>query len=281
MDIQILAVPYDSGIRDVRMGAGPQRLIEAGLQRALTAQGHHVTARIASLRENSWHGEIQASFELMAMLAREVAAARAASCFPIVLSGNCSTSVGTLTGLGADVGVVWFDAHADFNTPETTTSGFFDGNALAIVTGRCWKPLAAKIGFVAVSDQRVCLIGARDIDPLERELLDESSVSVVEPSDLHTRLIPSLKSVAEHVERVYVHIDLDVLDVAIAPANSYSKSGGFTVEDVEYALAVIADELEIAAVTLSAYDPAGDRDGRAAEAAIRLLCNTAQHANRA
>ena len=281
MDIQILVVPYDSGIRGERMGAGPERLISAGLQRALEDRGHNVSAKIATLRENTWRGEIQASFELMGMLARQVGAARAAGRFPIVLSGNCSTAVGTLTGLGSTVGVVWFDAHADFNTPETTTSGFFDGNALAIITGRCWKQLSTKVGFSAVPDHYVCLVGARDIDPLERELLDSSSVGVIEVPDLKTRLTAALKSMTEHVESVYVHIDLDVLDVAVAPANSYSGAGGFTVEDVEYALAAIARELQIAAVTLSAYDPAGDVDGRAAEAAIRLVCSAAQYANRA
>src|SRR2546430_6052099 len=194
MDIQLLAVPYDSGNRGARMGAGPEALLDAGLQQALREDGHRVYLKVAELPADGWHAEIQTGFELMRMLAAAVRAACDSSRLPIVLAGNCNTAVGTVAGLGADsTGVAWFDAHADFNTPETTTSGFLDGTAVAILTGRCWTQLAATVpAFKPISDDHVCLIGTRDIDSLEGGLLDESNVQVIPPRQVRSTLGPTL-----------------------------------------------------------------------------------------
>ena len=282
MDIQLLAVPYDSGNRGMRMGAGPERLLDAGLERALRENGHTVHTRIAELTAD-WQAEIQTSFELMRMLSAAVREARESGRFPIVLAGNCNTAVGTLAGLGAQsTGVAWFDAHGDFNTPETTRTGFLDGTAVAIITGRCWTQLAATIPeFAPIPDDRVCLIGTRDLDSLESALLDESSVDIVEPKQLRSSLPRVLEKIREHVDSIYVHLDLDVLDSAVAAANSYAISGGLTLEDLDHAFAQIADRFRITGLTLSAYDPAVDTVGHAAQAAIRLICATARVAERA
>jgi arginase len=276
MDVQLLAVPYDSGNYRARMGAGPEALLDAGLERALRENGHRVHTKVAELADDSWHAEIQTSFELMRMVSAAVRDARESGRLPIVLAGNCNTAVGTLAGLGAGVGVAWFDAHGDFNTPETTTSGFLDGTAVAIITGRCWKQLTVTIpGFQPIADERVCLIGTRDVDSLEGRLLAESNVDVIEPRKIRSDLARSLNSIGQHVDRMYVHLDLDVLDAEVAAANSFAVTGGLTIEDVEYALSQIAQNFQIAGVTLSAYDPAADTDGAAADAAIRIICTAA------
>jgi arginase len=282
VEIQILAVPYDSGHRGLRMGAGPEALLQAGLVEALRSAGHNVSVRLAELDPAQWQAEIQSSFELMRMLSAAVREARNAGRFPIVLAGNCNTAVGTLAGLGTDsIGVAWFDAHADFNTPETTMSGFLDGTAVAIISGRCWTQLAATVpGFSPIADDRICLIGTRDIDSLESALLDESTVSVVAPRQLRDGLARQLQFLGEHVERIYVHLDLDVLDASVVAANTFAVSGGLTMEDANFALATIADKLEIAGITLSAFDPEADTNGSAARAAIDLICTAAGLASR-
>ena len=179
-------------------------------------------------------------------------------------------------------GVAWFDAHGDFNTPETTSSGFLDGTALAIITGRCWTQLAATVpGFTPIADERVCLIGTRDLDSLESALLGESRVDVIAPKQLRSSLPRTLKSIRNHVENIYVHLDLDVLDSTVAPANSYALAGGLTLEDLDHALSQIAGEFRVAGMTLSAYDPAVDTNGYAAQAAIRLISAAARVAERA
>src|SRR5215217_3258315 len=128
--------------------------------------------------EGSWVAEIGAAVDLDRQLANAVAAARARGAFPLTLAGNCISSVGTVAGLGAGpTGVLWFDAHGDFNTPETTIGGFLDGMALATVVGRCWTSLAAGVpGFVPVAEENVVLVGARDLDPAEAALLAASGV---------------------------------------------------------------------------------------------------------
>ncbi len=276
MDLQLLAVPYDSGNYRARMGAGPEALLDAGLERSLEEQGHRVHSVVAELPGDSWRAEIQTGFELMRIVSKAVREARESGRLPIVLAGNCNTAVGTIAGLGDGVGVAWFDAHGDFNTPETTTSGFLDGTAVAIITGRCWKQLALTIpGFKPIPDERVCIVGARDIDVLEGRLLAESNVDVIEPNRIRPDLPRALNSIGRHVDTMYVHLDLDVLDAQVASANHFAVSGGLTVEDVDYALAEIAREFRIAGVTLSAYDPAADTDGAAAKAAIHLICAAA------
>lgn len=264
------------------MGAGPEALLEAGLEQALREKGHEVHTKIAELPAGSWQAEIQTSFELMRMLSSAVREARESGRFPIVLAGNCSTAVGTLAGLVPGVAVAWFDAHGDFNTPDTTTSGFLDGTAVAIITGRCWKQLTVTIpGFLPVADERVFLVGTRDLDSLEGRLLEESNIDVIKPEKVRSDLARTLNSVAQHVDQIYVHLDLDVLDAAVASANSYAISGGLTIEDVEYTLAEIARDFRITAVTLSAYDPAADTSGDAARAAIRLISSAARIAEQA
>jgi arginase len=281
MQIQLLAVPYDSGNARARMGAGPEALLRAGLEGALRKDGHTVHTKIAELPTDAWVTEIGTGFELMRMLAVAVREAVAADRFPIVLAGNCNTAVGTLAGLGRGTGVAWFDAHGDFNTPETTSSGFLDGTAVATITGRCWSQLAATVpSFEPVPDRAVCLIGTRDIDPLEGALLEQSGVDVVRPQDFRARLRPALAAVAEHVDRIYVHIDLDVLDAGVARANSYAVGGGLTLDDMQYALTEIAGACTIAGAALSAYEPEADADGRAASAAIGMLCTAAGLADR-
>jgi arginase len=259
------------------MGAGPEALLSAGLEQSLRERGHSVHVKIAELPSGSWQAEIQTAFDLMRMLSAGVREARAAGQLPIILAGNCNTAVGTIAGLGADsTGVAWFDAHGDFNTPDSTRSGFLDGTAVATISGRSWRQLALTVpGFQAVADNRICLIGTRDLDTLEEGLLGESAVDVVTPANLKTDLPRAIQSIGEHVEQIYVHLDLDVLDAGVASANHFAVGGGLSLDDMEYALSTIARDLRIAGITLSAYDPSADADGAAARAAIRLVCAAA------
>src|SRR5438067_1015555 len=147
MNVEIFSLPYDSGHRGVRMGAGPERLLQAGLDRNLRVAGHGVTEEWIEAPDGL-HTEIGTSFELYRRLSARMHGAVEAGRFPIILAGNCGSALGTVSGMGQErTGVIWFDAHGDFNTPETSPSGFLDGMALAILTGACWKTLAAAIPF--------------------------------------------------------------------------------------------------------------------------------------
>jgi arginase len=270
MQTQILAVPYDSARRGQRMGAGPERLVARGLEQSLRAKGHDVLSRVIELPEG-WHAEIETAFSLMRPLADAVRTARAAGRFPLILAGNCNTSVGTVAGLDGRIGVLWFDAHGDFNTPDTTVGGFLDGMALAILTGRCWRELARAVpGFRPVPEHQVHLLGVRDLDPLEREALTASAVTVTAPADIRQAVTAATRDLPGDVDGVYLHLDLDVLDPSVGRVNQYAAPDGLSLMQLERAIAAVGEAVPIAAASLSAYDPSFDEDGRVAAAALRL-----------
>jgi arginase len=270
--IELVLVPYDTGLPRDRMGRGPGRLLEGGLGDRLMADGHRVDVTTLETR-CPFRVEAGVAVDLQQQVAGAVRAARARGALPLVLSGNCNAAVGTLAGLGPEAGAVWFDAHGDFNTPDTSPSGYFDGMALAMATGRCWRTLAASVpGFFPVPDRNVVLVGARDLDPGERELLLQSQVAWVNAAafrvDGPVPFEAALTTLASRVRRVYVHIDLDVHDPTEAPANTYAAADGLSRAQVLDAVERIGARFEIAAAGFAAYDPSVDPDGRTVDAAI-------------
>jgi arginase len=120
--VQLLLIPYDSGHRGLRMGRGPEHFLDNGLTEVLRSHGHEVSVEtIESHRE--FRAEVATQFELYGSLAERVTEARQNNRFPLILSGNCGATLGAIA-MGNKLGVIWFDAHGEFNTPETTTSGF-------------------------------------------------------------------------------------------------------------------------------------------------------------
>jgi len=143
MRVQILLLPYDSGRRATPMGLGPEHLAKGGVNQSLRASGHDAFVHLIESR-GTFHTEIATAFELNRLLAARIRNAAREGDVPLVLAGNCISSLGTVAALeSAEVGVAWFDAHGGFNRRETTASGFLDGMALTAPTGRCWKTLAA------------------------------------------------------------------------------------------------------------------------------------------
>ncbi len=259
MDVRLLLVPYDSGQRGVRMGAGPERLCEDGLKKHLVRQGHSVDEQTIEPVSSGWRAEVQTSFELMRAVAEHVRAARGAGRFPLVLSGNCNAAIGAIGGLGAGTGVIWLDAHGDFNTPQTTTSGFFDGMTLATVTGRCWVEMARRIeGFEPVPDQDVVLIGAHDLDPGEEVALARSKIVRLNVKNALAEIEPILETLAQTTKKIYLHLDLDALDAAEGRANSFAVPNGFSRQNLEALVATAARLVPIEAMTIASYDPTFD-----------------------
>jgi arginase len=277
MKVEILAVPYDSGQEGVRLGRGPGHLLAAGLADRLREQGHDVAVGWVRIAEG-FAAEIGTTFGLCRSLAGQVRRVEQANKLPVVLSGNCFVALGTMGGLGpADLGTVWFDAHGEYNTPETTASGCLDGMGLATATGDCWRALAASIpGFLPLPPERILLVGGHDFDPEERSRLARSRLPLANAEDLASHgvlpaLRPALDRLAAQVGRLYVHIDLDVLDPAEAAANELSSAGGLSTQVVEEAVTLVRDRFEVAGVGVAGCDPAFDTDGRASRAACRIL----------
>jgi arginase len=189
----------------------------------------------------------------------------------LILSGNCGPAA--LSAASAldprTTGVIWFDAHADFNTPETSASGFLDGMSLSILTGHCWPALAARFaGFEPVPERNVILIGARDLDLREATTLTQSEITRIGP-DL-AGLEPALQALLERVAQFYVHLDIDSVDESEGRANSYACGGGLSAQALLAALDLLRRSGRIKAASITSYDPACDEAGT-----IRTIINEA------
>ena len=274
MNVRLLLVPFDTALRGWRMGAGPERLLDAGLCAHLERQGHRVDTVLVMPESAHAPAEIRTAFELMRNLSQQVQQARADACFPLVLSGNCSTAAGTLSGLTPSKrAIFWFDAHGDCNTPDTTTTGFLDGTALAIALGQCWHAMAAAVpGFLPASPAHALLLGTRDLDPSERELIATSQLRALTPDTLRGgSLDAELTRIAAAVDVAYVHCDLDVLDPSEGDVNPFQVPGGLRVEEVAQTIDTIGRAMPIAAAAITAYAPEFDTYGRIPSAAFRII----------
>lgn len=259
MNVSIILASYDSGHYHGGCGQGPDALMAGGLAEALKLAGHDIDVHdIGRVSEDEQAREIATGFAVCNAVSGEVRIARDNGRFPIVLAGNCLTSAGAVAGEGADA-IIWADQHGDINTPDTSTSGFLDGMALATVLGLCWRPMAGQIpGFKAIDPARSVLVNARDLDTAERDLLEKLPIIRAECPDW-SRAGERLK--AAGAELVHMHIDLDVHDPEELQANRYATPGGPGPDELRQAMCGIAGALPVAGLTISAYDPAFDAKG--------------------
>jgi arginase len=257
MNIRAILVPYDSGRCSERMGRGPRHLLDSAVQPTLTRLGHNLTVEEITL-DDPHPAEIKTAFALCREVAARVRDGLREGCFPLVLSGNCNIAVGTVTGCGcATTSVLWFDAHGEATTPDTTTSGFLDGMGISILTGECWRSLTQSIPqFAPVAGENIFLLGARDLEPAETELLARAGVRRAEA-------VPSAP--------FYLHLDLDVLDPTEAVTNQWPTPGGMTVASLIDSVNRARSSQPLKALGIASYDPAADHDARGVQAVVRLL----------
>jgi arginase len=273
MRLTLIAVPYDSGRLLERMGAGPRHLIERGLPERLREAGYEVEVTEIRLPDG-FHTEVTAGVALMRRVAGVVAAAREAGRLPVVLSGNCGTAVGTVSALGAgSTGVLWFDAHGDLNTPETSPSGFFDGMGYSMLLGHGWQGLAATVpGFSPLPAAHAALLAARDLDPGEEEMVARGGVLALPPDRLREAAgREALAALGRRVDRIYVHVDLDALDPRVIRANYLPTPGGLEPEEVVAAAAEALARSTLGAVAFTSYDPSQDERDPGPEIVATIL----------
>ncbi len=187
---------------------------------------------------------------------------------PIVVAGDCCATIAVGAGLG-QAGVkpvlVWLDAHGDFNTRETTPSGFLGGMPLAMLAGRGEQTLMAAVACSPIPEDRVVLTDARDLDPGERDLLEDSAVRhLADPRQLLAEDLPA-------GDRLWVHFDVDIVDPGDVPAVLYPAPGGLRAAELEEVFRGLAARREVAAVSFSSWNPELDRDGRSREVCLGLL----------
>jgi len=277
-EIRVVAVPFELGRMREGVGCGPDRLLELGAEEALATAGARVRTEVVALDERfgaSGLGEVDAAFELIRQIADGVRRARSDGAFPVVLGGSCFSGVGVVAGLEETApGVAWIDAHTDFNDPETAISGYFDGMGLAVLTGSAWQGMLAGVPRTRpLPEAAVVLAGGHDTDPPEEIRLRASQIAHLTPDRLRTpeALVAALRAVEPAVTGLYVHLDLDILDVAVAPVNVYSAPGGLDGDELDALLAALLRSFPVRALSLTCYDPACDPEARVPPIALRLL----------
>ena len=179
MNITIIGVPYDLDQPYTGKGKAPDTLLDHGLAQRLGELGYTtVLAEMLDLPDSDEPLTTRIG-RLMMKVGYEVARSRAAGFFPLIVGGDCLVALGAVSGLldPANTAVAWIDAHGDFNTHESTLSGFVGGMPLAMITGRGDQTLMEAAGLRPVPDERVILADARDLDPPERKLLQQSRVT--------------------------------------------------------------------------------------------------------
>lgn len=196
------------------------------------------------------------------------AGAAAADERPLSIAGDCCTSIGVLAGLqraGRHVTLIWFDAHGDFNTWETTPSDFLGGMPLAMIAGRGEQTLMEALEAQPLDERKLILTDGRDLDQQgERQALQDSSITHLKnPSALLERPLPP--------GALYVHFDTDILDPGEAPAMNYPAVGGPSAKELERVFRYLADSGRVAAVSMSSWNPQMDADHRTESVCMRLF----------
>ncbi len=224
----------------------------------------HAPAGSALLRPELPAGTPQ---EKMAALFEELAGNIERDGASVVYAGDCMAPLGALAGLerrGLSPFVVWLDAHGDFNTWETTPSGYIGGMPIAMMAGRGEQTIVQAIGLRTVEPGRIVIADARDLDPAEGVALNGSGIRVVPVEEIARTLPADLP--------IYVHLDVDVVTPSEMPALRFPAGGGPSLSSVETALRGIGGTGHVVCATVACtWDPADPKAGAAAAAADRLV----------
>ncbi len=182
---------------------------------------------------------------------------------PVSVAGDCCTSIGVLAGLQQAAlapTLIWFDAHGDFNTWETTPSGFLGGMPLAMAVGLGEQTMLDGLGLRPFPPANVILTDGRDLDPGERTLVETSGIT-------HLPDMTALLDYPLPAGPLYIHFDTDIIDPAEVPAMNYPAPGGPSSETVRQVFRHLANTGNVAVVSLSSWNPDLDENGRS-----RIIC---------
>ena len=288
MHISLLGVPMDLGADRRGVDMGPSAIRYAGLDEKLRALGHEVdsldTIPVPE-PETRAPGDPRLKYldPIVAVAAETadcVADQLARGALPVVLGGDHSISLGSVAGAvraRGVLGLLWLDAHGDFNTAETSPSGNIHGMVLAALAGLGDARLvnAAGVG-PQVDPRRVAIVGARDLDPGERELLRKAKVRVYTMSDIDRRGVAdvvheAIALLGEGTTGLHVSFDVDVVDPSEAPGVGTPVHGGVTYREAHLAMELVAESGQLTSLDIVEVNPILDRENRTAILAAELV----------
>jgi arginase len=276
----VIFCPYHVGIYNQGVGAGPIRIADLGLISTIEKIGVAVHVREIS-PVDKFEGEIGKSFELLRRISNEVYQAKAAKLWAIVLSGNCMTTTDVVAGLDvSDLGCVWFDAHDDYNTPDTMTSGYLDGIGVSMLAGESFKAMMQTVPrFQAFDMQRFVFCGIRDVNDIEQRRVDDGPMQAVWGGmDRVINYAAELGNALDknHTKSTMIYLDLDVLDDSYGRVNRISAPGGLFEDDLQDCLRTIASKSMPVSLTVASFDPALEGGNTIAKIGVRAISTTIQ-----
>ncbi|MEY9980237.1 arginase [Lysinibacillus sp. RC79] len=289
LNISIIGVPTDYGQTRRGVDMGPSAIRYAGVVERLEAIGHVVhdqgDIRVSQKQEGTIVDKqllnLEEVIDVSTSLANSVNEAIEQKEFPLVLGGDHSIAIGTLAGLGEhykNLGVIWFDAHADLNTPETTPSGNIHGMPLAVSIGLGHERLVKISNDVPkLKPENVIIIGARSVDPGERELISQQGIKVYTMHEVDrlgmTRVIEDALAYLKerNVDGLHLSLDLDGLDPLYTPGVGTPVPGGITYRESHLAMEMLQESGMLTSAEFVEVNPILDEKNRTADVAVALM----------
>ncbi len=285
--IRIIGVPIDLGQSKRGVDMGPAAVRYAGLTRELEQLGYKVrdNGNIAvPIRETVAHEGAQHYLpSISGVCGATYEAARQARHrgeLPLFIGGDHTLAIGSIGGITHEgpAGLLWIDAHADFNTPRTTLSGNIHGMTLATLMGDGYDELVdtGRPGAKLVAAD-VAMIGIRELDPGERNLLRESGIAVYTMRDIDERGMSAVARESlerlDHLTTLHVSLDMDALDPLAAPGVGTAVSGGITCREAQLLMEILADTGRCRSMDIVEINPVIDRSNRTALLAVQLAAS--------
>ena len=293
--IQLIGVPLDLGASRRGVDMGPSAVRVAGLEARLESLGHQVidTGNIdVEIAETRHAGEENARYlheitETCTRAASIVSGALQEGATPLIIGGDHSVAAGSVSGV-ADfyhrqnqrIGLLWIDAHADMNTPETSPSGNVHGMPLAALLGLGPESLANICGWSPkLLPENTVIIGARDIDATEKENIKRAGLAEVytmrdiDERGLRTVMEEALRAAGRGTAGYHVSLDMDWIDPEDAPGVGTPVRGGATYREAHLAMEIIADHGRMLSFELVEVNPVIDEHNRTADLAVELICS--------
>jgi arginase len=293
--IEIIGVPLDLGQQRRGVDMGPSALRVAGVEARLESLGHEVrdSGNISvAIAETKPSGNQSARYlkeiaHTCTRTAEFVLKTLTEGAVPVIFGGDHSIAAGSVAGVAEfhrrqnrKIGLIWIDAHADMNTPTTSTSGSVHGMPLAAILGLEPEPLANILGFSPkVEPENAVLIGVRDIDEGEKENIRRARIGKVftmrdiDERGMRAVMEEALAVASRNTAGYHISLDMDWIDPEDAPGVGTPVPGGATYREAHLAMEIVADHGGLLSVDLVEVNPILDEHNRTAELAVQLLCS--------
>lgn len=280
--INIIGVPIDFGANKRGVDMGPSAIRYSGLYESIMNMGlkcrdlGNIDVPIISGRFNRFPQELNQTYQ---DLATAVEHSLKEGSLPLILGGDHSIAIGSITGIQREIpniGILWMDAHSDFNSEQTSVTGNLHGMPLAVCTGfGSYTGLDFK---GSVNPKNIVIIGLRSVDKKEAELLKESGITVFTMEDIDALgmrevMKRALKIAGENTRDIHLSFDFDVIDPSEAPGVGTPIKGGLTYREAHLAAEMIAESSKLRSIEFVELNPIQDIQNRTGELAVSLICS--------